>query len=59
MRNDTKAFAALLKLEKESAEFDVWIAAERVAREYGVAEASLIAEYDNHCEALKEWHDKR
>ena len=48
-RIDT-AFAALMAREESCAErgveFDVWIAAERVAREYGVNESELMAEYD-------------
>lgn len=52
------AFAALMAREEyceaNGIEFDVWIAAERVAREYGVPERELVAEYDHHCEA---WRD--
>jgi hypothetical protein len=48
-----RAFAALLAVEEacdiEERDFDVWIAAEKVARRYGVAERDLMDEYDEHC----------
>ena len=47
------AFGALMASEEyceaKDIEFDIWIAAERVAREYRVSEAELVAEYDDHC----------
>lgn len=55
-RIDT-AFGALMAreeyCEEHGVEFDVWIAAERVAREYGVSEPELMAVYDDHCEAWR------
>ena len=50
-RIDT-AFGALMAreeyCEEHGVEFDVWIAAERIAREYGVEEQDLIDAYDDH-----------
>jgi hypothetical protein len=47
------AFGALMASEEyceaKDIEFDIWIAAERVAREYGVLEQDLIDAYDDHC----------
>jgi hypothetical protein len=47
------AFGALMASEEyceaKDIEFDIWIAAERVAREYGVPEQDLIDAYDDHC----------
>lgn len=46
------AFEALMSFEEhcedEGIEFDIWNAAERVARKYGVSEADLVAAYDDH-----------
>lgn len=51
-RIDT-AFGALVAreeyCEEQGIEFDVWIAAERIAREYGVDERELVDAYDDHC----------
>lgn len=47
------AFGALMASEEyceaKDIDFDIWIAAERVAREYGVPEQDLIDAYDDHC----------
>lgn len=51
-RIDT-AFGALLAVEVaceiEGREFDVWIAAEKVAWRHDVPEQDLIDAYDEHC----------
>lgn len=47
------AFGALMAREEyceaNDIDFDIWIAAERVAREYGVSEEELVDAYDDHC----------
>jgi len=41
--------AVEIACEIEGREFDVWIAAEKVARKYGVEEQDVIDAYDEHC----------